>query len=410
MPPQKKAKQSDIIIVGAGVPGALLALKLADAGLSVTVLEAAQYQDLKQALKEQTGRSVALMQAACDELRARGVLDRLGDIICPLEGLQIIDDSYFPASAETHELICEGFYADEIGLNAFGYNIPLVPLKAAMQEALKESDNITFLPDSHVRDIAYTPQNVTVTLEGGQAYKALLIVGADGRESIVRQQAGIAVVQRDYHTTALTCIIGHSEPHDYISTEFHRPSGPFTLVPMADSRSAVVWCEHEKDAQDFLNADRATQREALQQRSRDILGDITLESDVHPWPLISQKAKSLTAPRTALIAEAAHVLSPIGAQGMNLSLRDVADLSEIIHQAALNGLDFGSASALSRYAHKRRTDMWSRGTGVDLFHRSVATSKPYMHHLRRGTLKLVSGIRPVREVLMKEGLAPRHGA
>lgn len=410
MPTQKTTKQSDIIIVGAGVPGALLALKLAGTGLSVTVIEAAPHQTLKQALKDKTGRSVALMQAACAELRRCGVLDRLEDIICPLEGLQIIDDSYFPASSGQQERVSESFYADEIGMEAFGYNIPLNALKSAMQEALQASDNIVFLPECAVRDIDYASQNVTVTLENGQACKAALVIGADGRESVVRQQAGIAAVQRDYHTTALTCVISHSAPHDYISTEFHRPSGPFTLVPMTDSRSAVVWCEHEKDAQDFLKADRATQREALQQRSRDILGDITLDSDLHPWPLITQKAKALTAPRTALIAEAAHVLSPIGAQGMNLSLRDVEDLYEIIYQAALNGLDIGGVSTLSRYAHKRRIDMWSRGRGVDLFHRTVATSQPLMHRLRRGTLKLVSSIQPVREVLMKEGLAPRHRA
>lgn len=411
-----KTTSTDIVIVGAGAPGALLALKCADMGLSVTIIEREIAQKFAPKMinefaqdPQNNGRSVALMTRACDELQNWGILEDLKPCASSLKALQIIDDSYFPAddNAKT-EMICEIFYADEIGYEEFGYNIPLTPLIARTQQELQNHKNINFVDGAEIFDISFDSHSVTVSLKGNDSsLKAPLIIGADGRGSIVRDMAGIKMKRRCYDQVALTCVIAHEKSHDHISTEFHRPTGPFTLVPMQGQYSSIVWCEMAEKAKDYLNAEPSTIKDAIQKRSRDLLGEIKSISTLNSWELASMMGENLIAHRTALIAEAAHVLSPIGAQGMNMSIRDVDDLFTAIKQAALNGLDIGSTSTLRSYASKRRVDMTSRGLGVDLFHRAVATNKPAIHKIRRLGLKTLPAVTLLREVLMQEGLAPK---
>lgn len=405
-----KKLKCDVVVVGAGVPGIMLALKLSKFGLKVTLLEKQKLPQHSKVLDIpfKNGRSVALMKTSCHDLSEWGVLETLRDIICPLECLQIIDDSYFSlGDVREDKMMAQKFYADELGEPRFGYNIPLTPLLACMQNLVAENDMLTVIDNAAIESISFGNDSAIVTL-ADQEITAKLVIGADGRDSVVRGYAGIGVHKRDYHTQALTCVVSHTQPHDNTSTEFHRSGGPFTLVPLLGNKSAIVWSEKDTEATDFMALDEASLTEALQLRSRNILGKIRLESKLHAWPLISMQAKSIIHKRCALIAEAAHVMSPIGAQGMNLSLRDMHSLSDIIKEAAFNGLDIGSVSVLQRYKALRAKDMILRNRGVDLFHRGVANKNPLLRKLRRSVLQTVPMVTPLREALMREGLSVRE--
>jgi 2-octaprenyl-6-methoxyphenol hydroxylase len=400
-------KSFDLAIVGAGVPGIMLALKMAKTGLNVALLEKQKLPKDKEKpdFTFTNGRSVALMKTSCDELEAWGVLEKLKDIICPLECLQIIDDSYFSlGDFDEDKMRAQKFYADELGQPRFGYNIPLEPLLSCMRSLLATQKNIHIFDEVDIDAIEFAEHEATLKWKK-HSISAKLVIGADSRESVVRSMAGIGVRKKEYGAKALTCVVSHSEDHDNTSTEFHRSGGPFTLVPLPNQKSAIVWSEKDEDAEKFLSMSDEELQNAIQQRSRGIVGEIKLESKLFAWPLISMQAEKVTAPRCALIAEAAHVMSPIGAQGLNLSLRDMHDLADIIKNAALNGLDIGSASILNQYKKQRFKDMTLRNRGVDLFHRSVANKNPLMRKIRRSILQTVPMITPLREALMKEGLS-----
>lgn len=411
---------SDIIICGAGVPGALCALMLADAGLAVTVLEAAQMPaPLRgKAALAANGRTVALMDRAVGVLASHVRLDDLS--ATPLRRLRIVDDSFWPqGDRAASAMVEEVFDAAEIGLDQFGFNIPLIPLQAAMMRALEAHARINLVCGAKVTDVAFDPRAARVTVQDGRVFAASvsaqkgrvfaapLVVGADGRESAVRKAADIAVETRDYGASAITCVIAHSGHHDFTSTEFHRPSGPFTVVPMPGNASSIVWVEKTDDAERFMALGKRDMTAALQARTRGLLGDVEMVGEATCWPLIGRRAKALTAPRCALVAEAAHVMSPIGAQGMNLSLRDVEDLVAVIRESALCGLDIGAGPVLERFERLRRTDMAVRLVGVDAFHRSVATRNPLVHRGRRLALHAAAACTPLRLILMREGLSPR---
>jgi|GEM_PF-3004448 len=235
--------KSDVIIVGAGVPGALCALILAQDGLKITVIEAAPYpepqtpkkgarrdaeDDLTTAL--QSGRTVALMERACDSLGRFGVMAGVSALAAPLRSLRIIDDSYWPATdaagaGRKSSTIDEIFHAHEIGQEQFGYNIPLDPLRRHMLDLLAEHDAVTLLCGAVIGEIAFkSPQNpsaATMRLKGGQTCVAPLVIGADGRGSAVREAAGIELHSAAYDAAAITCLLDHTQDHDGTSTEFH---------------------------------------------------------------------------------------------------------------------------------------------------------------------------------------------
>ena len=212
---------------------------------------------------------------------------------------------------------------------------------------------------------------------------------------------------KKYDQSAITCLINHSRSHSNTSTEFHRENGPMALVPLPGNQSSVVWVEKTETAQDLIKLKKQDFEQTLQDKTQDILGGITLEVGPECWPLCSIQAESLTASRVALIAEAAHVMSPITAQGLNLSLRDVAALAESIVDAARLGLDIGSQSVLRTYEKRRRIDIETRVFGVDTMNHVVSTDILGLKRLRRAGLKSLDTLYPLKTLAMQVGLAPR---
>lgn len=385
---------ADVLIVGGGAAGLACGVLLGQKGLNVHIAEPSPPSPLKDT--DPSGRTAALMQGSLNILKACGLSDFIDDYGTELRQMRIIDDSI---SGEK-QLISE-FDAFDIGLDYFGRNVPNSCLRAALYDRARSLKNIT-LHDSALYDL----DGRTARLDNKSEITTLLIVGADGRSSAVRQFAGIDVRKKHYDQTAITCIINHSRAHDCTSTEFHRPGGPFALVPMPGNQSSVVWVEKTAKADELLSLPKDAFEQALQMATNDVLGGVTLASNPKGWPLCAITAKSLVAPHIALVAEAAHVMSPITAQGLNLSLRDVATLAEVLVDAVKLGQDFGSLRVLEKYASRRRLDIATRTIGVNGMNQVVSNDLGPVKDTRRLGLKVLNRVPALKAMAMQHGLAP----
>ena len=395
-----KVKNVDLLISGGGIAGLALAAILGKQGVHIGVIDPQAPAPLKET--DPSGRTVALMEASLNVLRAAGLADIIDQYGTPLEVMRLVDDSVPGQDTISHD-----FEAIDIDMDRFGMNIPNSMLRAALFEALHKIENVDLFVPAVLHD--YTVEGETLVharLEDGTEIRTPLIVGADGRKSVVRALADIECRSFDYGQSAITCIINHSRSHNFTSTEFHRPGGPLALVPMAGNQCSIVWVEKTEKADALLALPRDDFERTLQDLTNNILGGITLETNPQAWPLSSIRAKNLIGERVALIAEAAHVMSPITAQGLNLSLRDVAALAETVIDAMRLGADQGSAAVLKTYAGRRKLDVATRVIGVDFMNRIVRQERLPVKDLRRAGLKVVTKIQPVKDLAMHLGLAP----
>jgi len=395
-----KPLKTQILIIGGGIAGLTLALLLAGRDMKVNLVE--PYPPESPAKTKITGRTIALMQTSLNVLKAAGLEKFCEEHGTKMKKMRIIDDSIGNQPVITSE-----FEAQDIGLEYFSRNIPNAPLRSAAYQNAKTHKNITIHEKTSLEDFTIQDNSfVIATLSSGETITTPLLIGADGRQSLVRKLSGIKTSKKEYKQSAITCIINHSRSHENISTEFHRPAGPFALVPLQGNQSSVVWVEGHEKAEALLKLKKQEFTEALQNQTNDILGGITLETGPELWPLCAIKAKSITAKRTALIAEAAHVMSPITAQGLNLSLRDVASLAETIIDAYRLGQDYGSDTILRNYASRRSIDIETRFFGVDKMNSIVSNDIKPLKDLRRNALKIVDRVAPIKKFAMRHGLAP----
>ncbi len=385
-------KATDVIISGGGIPGFTLALLLVRAGLDVTVCDPVDFpppEDIKL-----SGRTAALMEGSLEILDRAGLLEKVTGGAQDLKVLAISDNG------KRHD-----FSSREIGMSRFGQNIQNSMLQAHAAQEFKRVRGGHFIRGS-LTNIAADDGKVTATFSNGESCSAQLVVGADGRESFVRKAAGIGVWEHDYGQTALTGVVRHAKPHHSTSTEFHYSGGPFTVVPMKGDMSSFVWMEKTADAQRIAALPKEGIEALFLQKSGGLLGDIELATPVSSFPIKIQKAHKIMGRRMALIAEAAHVLSPIGAQGLNLSLRDIAALYDLIVEAARLGLDCGSNAVLRKYEAARQADIGMRVAGTDMLNRSVATENSFIATIRRLGFRAAADIPPLRAFLVREGLSP----
>lgn len=399
----KPSGQTDILIVGGGIAGLALAVLLGRAGLRVTLAEPHAPPPLNQV--RPAGRTIALMNASLNILQSTQVMDRVLPFSCPMERMRIVDDS-----APGEKTVRVEFSAAEIGQSRFGLNIPNAVLRAALFEQAEEEGNIRII-GAGLSGCEAGAHEALARFDDGSEIRAPLVVGADGRDSAVRKLAGIEADMHPYGQSAITCLISHGLDHENTSTEFHRPSGPLALVPLPGRRSSVVWVERTERADEIMRLKKEEFTQALQERASGVLGEIELEAGPECWPLASMSARALATRRTVLIAEASHVMSPVTAQGLNLSLRDVAALAELVVDAARLGLDIGSGRLLEDFEKRRRLDIKTRVLGVDGMNRAVSTDNPALKNFRRRGLKAIGLCPPARVLAMRMGLAPRidHG-
>lgn len=395
-----KTATKDIVISGGGIPGVALALLLAQKGMDVAVIEPFPPETLSKTV--QSGRTSALMTGSLEILQKTGAWQRCEQYGAPLKTLRIIDENGTHPNAQT---VQADFTADEIGKNHFGINIPNNILRAALYDQARENSNISLIEGDKLSGIETGDSKICIKTANNKTITASLLVGADGRQSKVRELTGIGSWQKDYKQSAITCLFRHSLSHHNISTEFHRPGGPFTLVPLPDNVSSLVWVEKTSDSERFTSMSQHAFTRALQDRTRDKLGEIELLTAPQSCPLMAIRAKKLTGSRTAIIAEAAHVIHPLGAQGLNLSLRDTACLAHVINETAALGLDIGSRNMLERYAEKRRNDIFLRFAATHGLNKLVSTNIGLAHQLRRSGLKAISNVPALKEMIMRQGLS-----
>ena len=380
---------ADAIVVGGGPSGLTAAIALASAGLD-TVLVARQAPE--------DGRTTALLASSVAALDTLGVWASCRDQAAPLRTLRIVD-----ATARLWRAPEARFEAQEIGLDAFAQNIENQKLVAALERKTEGLANLRRIEDDAL-SVETDAERAVVRTQNGIGIDARLVVGADGRNSICRAAAGIGIRHWSYPQIALTFNVTHSRPHHDISTECHTETGPFTMVPLPGNRSSIVCVTDAHDAQTLQACGGEALDRELERRSHSILGKMSAEPGGGVFPLAVEIADRFAANRIALIGEAAHRLPPIGAQGLNLGLRDAAAIAEIAADARD---DPGEPEAMARYETMRRTDVTARTFAVDLLNRSLLSDLLPVQGMRGIGMHVMNTVGPLRRAIMREGVMPR---
>jgi 2-octaprenyl-6-methoxyphenol hydroxylase len=382
----------DVAVIGGGPAGLAAAIAFADAGArTALVARRAPYGD---------NRTTALLGGSVDFLRQLDVWRRCEDKAAALLVMRLVDDTGRLIRAPEVR-----FSAQAIGLDAFGHNVENRVLMAALEDRAAELANLMRFDDA-AEGVSPGDAQADIRTRQGQSLFARLVVGADGRHSLCRDAAGIDVERRDLNQSALTFNIVHARPHRNISTEFHTSQGPCVFVPLPGDRCSVVWVMSPSEAGRLMALSDDELSDATERQSHSILGRVSVEPGRHLFPLAIEQPRQFARQRIALVGEAAHVLPPIGAQGLNMGLRDAADIADIARKAMLQGEDPGSPSVLSRFNSARRSDVASRIFAIDLANRSLLSDFLPMQTLRAAGLHLIGALGPLRRLAMREGLAP----
>jgi len=383
--------ECDVAVVGGGPAGLTAAIALASAGVETALISKAPPAD---------NRTTALLSGSVAALDALSVWPLCAAQAAPLTAIRIID-----ATARLLRAPEVMFEAAEIGLDAFGYNIENRHLIAALDRRAAQLGALQQIA-AIVTAIETTGNDVTIRFDNGGSLQARLIVGADGRKSLCREAAGITITRREYPQAALTLNLAHTRPHNGVSTEFHTETGPFTLVPLPGERSSLVCVLEPEAAAELGGLDAPALSAEIERRSHSILGQISVEDGRGVFPLAVETAQSFVRDRIALIGEAAHVIPPIGAQGLNLGLRDAATIAELVVEAHGAGRDIGSPELLARYDGMRRADVTTRTAAVDVLNRSLLSDFVPVQGARGFGLYLLDRIGPLRRAVMREGVEP----
>ena len=393
--PQKRADNPAAIVVGGGPAGLTAAISLAEGGVHTALV------GLRPAKAD--NRTTALLAGSVAALDTLGVWSMCAEKAAPLRTMRIVDDTGRLWRAPEVK-----FSADEIGLDAFGYNIENRHLIDALVKRARNLPALTIVEDKVVT-VSSQSDSVVVSLKGDKPLRAKIVAGADGRQSLCRAAAGITSDERRYSQNAMTLCLSHSRSHHNTSTEFHTPSGPFTLVPLPGNRSSLVWVLDPDAADELAVLDDLSLAVRIEQAAHSILGKLTVEPGRGMFPLTVSTARRLAGERIALVGEAAHVLAPIGAQGLNLGLRDAATIAELVVAAHRAGRDIGGADVTSHYDRMRRTDVGSRTLAINLLNRSLLSDFLPVQGARGLGLYLLDRIGPLRRAVMREGVAPAAG-
>jgi 2-octaprenyl-6-methoxyphenol hydroxylase len=381
----------EVAIVGGGPAGLTVAIALAEAGIETALIARRPAPD---------HRTTALLAGSVTALKTLGVWDGCEAQAAPLRVMQIVD-----ATARLVRAPEVRFAASEIGLDAFGHNIENRHLMAALDIRAPKLTSLSRI-DDEARAVETADPCVTVSLKGGDRIAARLVIGADGRRSLCRTAAGIESDGRAYPQTALTFNLAHTRSHHDTSTEFHTESGPFTLVPLPGERSSLVCVVEPAEAERIAALDDVALNDEIEQRSHSILGKVTAEPGRGVFRLAVETVRTFGQNRIALVGEAAHLIPPIGAQGLNLGLRDAACIGELVVSAARDGGDVGAPDLLARYDTQRRADVKSRTLAVDLLNRTLLTDFLPVQSARGVGLYLIDRIGPLRRAVLREGVAP----
>lgn len=398
-----KREKTDIFIAGGGVAGLTAAAVFGAEGFRVICVEPnppviapdAPGADL---------RTTAFLQPARQLLQDAGIWETLEDEATPLDVMRIVDASGHPETEPT----VRDFRSSDIGDAPFGWNLRNWALRRDLYAKVEQLETVCFLTGVGFAKVLPRDASAIVTLTDGRQIEAKLIIAADGRDSPLREAAGIGVRTARYGQKALSFAVTHDMPHDNVSTEIHQRGGPFTFVPLPDHHgrpcSAVVWMTDGPEAMTLAALPPDTFSQQATARSAGLLGDLKLVVGPQVWPIISQTAERMNGAHVALMAEAAHVLPPIGAQGLNMSLADMECLKEL---ALADPDDLGSDRMLASYHRLRHPDIALRAMGISVLNRASQSGDDLLNSLRTLGLKALHDVTPVRRNLMRIGLGTK---
>jgi len=389
---EKQVIPCNIAVIGNGPAGMLAAMALSRRVDKVALVGPCNHG--------QETRTTALMMPAITLLRDLHLWEELQSVAAPLRLMRIIDGTKRLVRSPYVE-----FHAAEIGESAFGYNIPNQALNAALARAVKQCPKI--LPVEVLAEHYNLYENYAeIVIAGGQKIRAQLIIAADGRNSQARQAANITVSHWAYPQTALTLIFRHELPHNAVSTEFHTEEGPFTQVPLIGNRSALIWTVRPERARFLLSLGKQALSDEIGGKMGFILGKTEVETMPEAWPMGGMTARQFAARRVALIGETAHLFPPIGAQGLNLTIRDIIDSDRAVGS---NTADSGAANVLAAYNRHRRLDIIFRTGFVHGLNRALLSDFLPVQLVRSGGLELLRRHALLRNLFMREGMAPGAG-
>lgn len=389
-------RDCDVLIVGGGLNGATMALALASAGISSILIDAAARA--VQADPGFDGRAYALSLASRRMLAALGIWDRVADEAQEIAEIKISDGRAGEGAAPWF-LHFEGGEIDE---GPMGHMLEDRYLRTALFAALDAAPGVSTREKARVVAQEILPGGVAVTLESGERLTGALLVGADGRDSGVARRAGIGRRGHDYEQTALVCAIAHEHPHGGIAHQFFMPEGPLAILPLPGNRSSIVWTAHRASARAVQALGPEDYLAALRPRFGDFLGPISLAGARFSYPLGLTLAEDVAGPRLALVGDAAHGIHPLAGQGLNLGLRDVAALAEVLAAAHRRGLDIGAPDVLDGYRGWRRVDTAALVMATDGLNRLFSNDNPLLRLGRDLGLGIVNRLPALRRSLIRE--------
>lgn len=393
----------DIFISGGGIAGLVAAAAFGQAGFSVLLADPAPPPQAETDPGADL-RSTAFLQPARRLFAEIGLWPVLAPHAVRLDTLRVVDSSGWPPQIND----TRSFTPAELGEDTFGWNLPNWRTRAAVLDFAAKQPDIELALGTGFAAMLTRSSEARVTLSDGRRISARLAIGADGRDSALRAAAGIAARTWRYGQKVLAFNATHPLPHGNVSTEIYNRGGAFTTVPLPDiggnPASAVVWMNPGPEALRLAALPAAEFDAALTARACGLLGPMARAGGLAVWPVITRTAAHLTAERTALVAEAAHVLPPIGAQGLNTSLHDVAALYDL---ARADPAGLGTPAQLAAYARSRERDIALRARAIDAFNRICKSGQPAIQSLRRAGLRATHDIAPLRRAVMRAGLGRR---
>jgi 2-octaprenyl-6-methoxyphenol hydroxylase len=393
----------DVVIVGAGMPGATLALGLKAGGLTPVLVDPLPFE--VQCAETFDGRASAISFAAFRQWRALGAAAFLEPHAQRIEQILVTDGRAPGAAAAPATGAFLRFDAGEIAERThgepLGYMLENRRIRAGLAQAV-EAAGIEVLAPAKVTKVEVETASAQVTLDDGRILAAPLVVGADGRGSLVRRTAKIDTFGWSYPHSAVVATIGVERDHQGVAYEHFLPSGPFAILPLTERRVSLVWTESPAKAAALAACSIEAFEALLARRFGPFLGDIRLQGPRFTYPLGLQMALKLTAPRLALAGDSGHAIHPIAGQGLNMGLKDCAALAQVVVEAARVGEDIGAATTLSRYDRWRRGDNIAVAAATDAFNRLFTNDHPVIRLARGIGMRAVNKIGPARRLFMTE--------
>jgi 2-octaprenyl-6-methoxyphenol hydroxylase len=387
---------TEVAILGGGLAGLTLAAALGSAGVPVIVID----RDPPAAHLSETfdGRSTAIAFASARALDGAGVWRHAVEQAQPILDIRVTDNESPLFLHYDHRAV---------GDDPMGWIVENRILRAALFRRAAELPSVTHLTPAEVADIKRGPLDATLTLADGRAIRARLLVGADGRKSLARAEAGIRTLDATYKQHAIACTIRHTQPHHGVAVEKFLPSGPFAMLPMTEQRTSIVWTERADLAPHYMKLPEPEFTAELQARCGTWLGTVTPIGPRFSFPLSLMHAERYVDRRLALISEASHAIHPIAGQGLNMGFRDAAALAEVIVDAWRLGLDVGGREVTERYQRWRRVDNLTLVAVTDSLNRLFSNDIAPIRAARRFGLALIDKappLQPLKRLFMRHAM------